>query len=405
MLIAAGKLEQGSLSGRIVVVTGGGGGIGFEAARALRWLGARVVIAEVNKKAGQNAAQALNREFGADTALFVHTDVGSERGIARLKRQVERHWGHVDVVLNNATVAPLGAVKDTPIDTWDASYRVNLRGPALLARAFVPGMVERGSQGGQAFVCVSSVGQTYMAAYESMKAAQVHMAATLAAELEGTGVAALTIGPGFVPTQTATSAIPRLAALMNKPVDEIQALLRNVTLSVEAAGAGFAAAVAMAGRYHGQEISSTQALIDAGIEITEQAPPASTIALSVGQMDEIRALLTSVHGTLAEQSAGWKDRSIFEQQWLIRTFRQRASMPVEKWLVTLAQMQEFARANDAAGLLSVRAPLDALAGYYAYLHDMAQGYIKDQAQRERELQIVKNWQLDVERLDALLHSR
>jgi NAD(P)-dependent dehydrogenase (short-subunit alcohol dehydrogenase family) len=47
----------------------------------------------------------------------------------------------VDIVLNNATIAPLGAVEDVDIKTWDASYRVNLRKPVLLAHAFIPGMV------------------------------------------------------------------------------------------------------------------------------------------------------------------------------------------------------------------------------------------------------------------------
>ena len=68
-------------------------------------------------------------------------------------------------------------------------------------------------------------------------------------------VVAFTIGPGFVPTQTAASSIPRLAALLGKPVDELRDTPVAHTLSAEAAGAGFAAAVALAERYRGQEIS------------------------------------------------------------------------------------------------------------------------------------------------------
>jgi tRNA-dihydrouridine synthase len=109
-----------------------------------------------------------------------------------------------------------------------------------------------------------------------------------------------------------------------------------------------------------------------------------------------------VRATLTEQSAGWKQRSIFEQQWLIRTFKQYARMSVEEWLKTLEKMEQLLEARDAAGLTSVRTPFDGLASYYAHLHEMAKGYIKDSAQREEQLRIVKGWQQDVEQLGKLL---
>jgi NAD(P)-dependent dehydrogenase (short-subunit alcohol dehydrogenase family) len=70
----------------------------------------------------------------------------------------------------------MGSVSDVSIDDWDIRYRVNLRGPVLLAKAFLPEMLDRGYG---VFVCVSSVGLAYMAAYEAFKAAQVCMAEAL----------------------------------------------------------------------------------------------------------------------------------------------------------------------------------------------------------------------------------
>jgi NAD(P)-dependent dehydrogenase (short-subunit alcohol dehydrogenase family) len=404
MLIETGNLPRQSLQGKVAVISGAGGGIGFEAARALIWLGAAVVIAEIDKRAGQDAQARLCQACGRNVARFVHTDVSDERSVSHLASQALRDFGPVDIVINNATVAPLGAVKDMPIDVWDASYRVNLRGPVLLARSFLPGMIER--RWG-VFVCVSSVGQSFMAAYESVKAAQVHLANTLDTELEGTGVIAFTIGPGFAPTVTATSSIPRLAALMGKPVDEVQALLKAHTLSVEAAGAGFAAAVALAERYRGMEISSAQALIDAGIAFgtptdTPGTAQPETSSLSPDGIAEALSLCTKVRTTLAEQSADWKERSVFERQWMIRTFKQRAGMSAGDWLSALDKMEQLLRAQDATGLGAQRAPLAGLAGYYAYLHDMAKGYVKDPVEREQQLAIVKGWQQDVERLATLL---
>jgi NAD(P)-dependent dehydrogenase (short-subunit alcohol dehydrogenase family) len=404
MLIDTGTLTRQSLQGKVAVVTGAGGGIGYEAARALIRLGSRVVIAEINKNTGQTAEAHLCAEFGQGVVTFIQTDVGDERSVQRLVAHSLREFGRVDIVINNATLAPLGAVKDIPIDQWDASYRVNLRGPALLARAFLPGMLER-KYG--VFVCVSSVGQGYMAAFESVKAAQVHLANTLDTELEGSGVIAFTIGPGFAPTATASSAIPKLAALMGKPLAEVQALLKAHTLPVEAAGAGFAAAVAQAERYHGMEISASQALIDAGIALPAdgggaEGEPTAKAALSPARMAEALPLCRKVRGTLAEQSAGWKERSIFERQWMIRTFRQYARMSAEEWLETLRKMEQLLEAQDSAGLSALHAPLDGLAKYYGYLHDMAKGYVKDPVQREEQLGMVKGWQQEAEQLAELL---
>ena len=341
MLIAAGKLTQQSLAGMVTLVTGAGGGIGFETARALLWLGSKVIVAEIDDRSGKAAVEKLTLEFGKGSALFVQTDVGDERSISRLAGEANRALGKVDIVINNATVAPLGAVTELPIADWDTSYRVNLRGPVLLARAFLPGMIDRRCG---VFACVSSVGMGYMAAYESVKAAQVHLANTLTIELEGTGVSAFTIGPGFVHTQTAHSAIPRLAKLMGKAPDEVFAAVKGATLSVEAAGAGFAAAVVMAERYVGMEISSSMALLDAGIDVI--GGPTEAEALSPEQLAQIQAQAQRVYSTLADQAADWKRRSIFEQQWLVRSFKQHAGRPVEQWLELLKNLIDCAAKGD-----------------------------------------------------------
>jgi NAD(P)-dependent dehydrogenase (short-subunit alcohol dehydrogenase family) len=398
MLISTGKLTQQSLSGQIAIVTGAGGGIGYEACRSLIWLGARTVIAEINKKNGQAAAWRLNQEFGLDSAFFVQTDVGEEHSIVRLAREAIRHYGKVDIVINNATIARLGAVKDVPIQGWDASYRVNLRGPVLLARVFVPGMIER-KYG--VFVCVSSLGTAYMGAYEAMKAAQVHLGSTLDAELENTGVFAFTIGPGFVPTQTALSAIPQLAAMMGISLDELGVILKAQTISIEAAGAGFAAAIALARQFKGQETASMPALIAAGIEVPKEGE-AVQVSYTEEQSDQILSLARKVRTVLVEQSGGWKQRSVFEKQWLIRSFKKYAGMTVEEWLETLDRLEQAAAARSSDGLAAIRAPLGALASYHAYMYEMGKGYIKDPVEREKNLAIVRGWQTDAEELGRLL---
>jgi NAD(P)-dependent dehydrogenase (short-subunit alcohol dehydrogenase family) len=399
MLIAKGRFDRQSLAGKVAIVTGAGGGIGYEAARALLWLGASVVIAEIDKLSGKQAEESLNDEFGSGSTLFVRTDVGDEDSVRNAKKKSIRKFRKVDIVINNATVAPLGAVVDVPIQQWDRSYWVNLRAPALFARAFLPEMVQRGYG---VFVCVSSLGQEFMAAYEAMKAAQVHLGSTLAVELEGAGVFAFTIGPGYVPTRTAEDSIPHLAALMNKPVEELFEIVKQYEIPIEAAGAGFAAAVVMAEKYAGQEISSTQALIDAGIKISQEGMGVSPVNLSKEEFKRALELCRRVLSTLKEQSAGWGERSVFERQWMIRSFRKKAGMPVEQWSEVLERLELALASRDASRLSNIRAPLDQLVDFYANLYDMAKGYIKAPDQREEQLSIVQGWREDVDRLNTIL---
>src|SRR5215208_1112883 len=100
MIISQLGLKPDALRSEIVIVTGAGGGIGYEAARALLWLGANVVIAEINHMNGRKAERTLEEEFGKDRVMFVHTDVGDETSVKNLYNLSMIAFGRVDVVIN-----------------------------------------------------------------------------------------------------------------------------------------------------------------------------------------------------------------------------------------------------------------------------------------------------------------
>jgi len=395
LLISRLGLTPNALRGETVIVTGAGGGIGYEAARALLWLGANVVIAEINAQSGALAQERLAAEFGPERVLFVHTDVGDENSVQTLAAQAVQRFGKVDVVLNNATIAVLGEVKDLPIEQWDASYRVNLRGPVLMARAFLPGMLERHHG---VFVCVSSTGTAFLGGYETFKAAQVHLSNTLDAELEGTGVIAFTIGPGLVPTETASQAVEKLAPQMGMTVDEFFEMNKGAVLSVEEAGAGFAASIVFAERFRGQEISSIQALKAADISFEGGEAPQTVVVRDQNMRQQALALCRQVQLTLKEQSEGWKHRSLFERQWVIRDFKKTAGMPVEEWLDVLRRLEESLKGGDAVA----SPPLAKLAGYYGHMAELAKGYEKDPVKLQDNLRHVYGWKDEVEMLEKAL---
>jgi NAD(P)-dependent dehydrogenase (short-subunit alcohol dehydrogenase family) len=337
----------------------------------------------------------LEQEFGKDRVLFVATDVGEEESVRNLFNLSVLAYGRVDAVINNATIAVLGKVTDVPIEEWDRSYHVNLRGPVLMARAFLPDMIKRNHG---IFACVSSTGTSFLGGYETFKAAQVHLANTLDAELEGTNVIAYTIGPGLVPTQTASKAVAQLAPQMGMSVEQFFEMNRGAVLSVEEAGAGFAASIVFAEKFRGQEISSIQALKAADINFGSTEAEKVSATINADKRKQAQVLCEAVLVTLKEQSQGWKSRSLFERQWVIRDFKKTAGMPVEEWLLSLERLKGELSGDGAFTPL----PLEKLAGYYEHLANLAKGYEKDPAKLEENLRHVYGWRDEVEELARAL---
>jgi short-subunit dehydrogenase len=171
------------------------------------------------------------------------------------------------------------------------------------------------------FICVSSSGAApFMGAYEVFKTAQVELSNTISAEVEGTGVYAFTIGPGISKTPGFIEGGGKVASLMGMSLTDLFELNKNAQISTEAAGAGFAIAVALAKKYHRQETSSIQVLREAGIPLTdqeenqleEQKPnqKSETQTIEPSENKSTPELYQAVMKTFLEQSEGWKKRNL-----------------------------------------------------------------------------------------------
>ena len=408
MLISEGKFSREALKNQVAVVTGAGRGIGYEAARALVWLGAKVVIAEIDEKNGKAVEESINREFGADKAFFISTDIGNEEDITHLAEAAKKKYGKIDIVLNNATVFPMGAVKDAGIDAWDLSYNVNLRGPVLLAKEFLSDMLER-KHG--VFVCVSSSGAApFMGPYEVFKTAQVELANTLSAEVEGTGVYAFTIGPGISKTPGFIEGGGKVAAFMGMSLDALFELNKNAQISPEAAGVGFALAVAQAQKYHGQETSSIQVLREANIPFgqeetaQEQTKPQkeAAVAAKPAEKRSLTELYQAVLKTFMEQSEGWKKRNLFERQWVSRDFKKSTGTSIDEMQTTLKALSDkLAPGTQKAEYIEA---VNKVKAYYMHQQEQLKGFEKNPPKLAENLKIMDGWIEDTKALTDALSS-
>lgn len=394
MLIEKTMLGADTLSGKAVLVTGAGGGIGCETARALAWLGADVIIAEIDEGKGVNAQNSINKELGSNKACFFAADLSDERQIDGLYDFIISRYGRLDALINNATVAPMGAVDTVSVGDWDYSYAVNLRAPVLLTQKFLPGMKERDS--GVIVFVQSSGAAPYMGAYEVFKTSQVELCNTLSGEIEGTGIITYAIAPGLVKTATAQKAIETVSSLMGMTPAEFYEMNENYMMSAEEAGVGFAVSVVNAGRYNGQEIGCSQVLMDAGVfEIEGQADPA---AIPPANTEGVEECIAGIVRVFSEQYDGWHERSVFERQWVLRNFKKIVGMAADGFQQRLASLQELAEEKRLEKIGAYKTDLVKLIEFYEHQYKLLQGYEKNPATLEESSRIIRGWIDDVQRL-------
>lgn len=188
-----------ALSGKTVLVTGGGSGLGRDVALQAAAAGARVALMDVRKDRLEGVRAEVNAAGG--TCKVIGADLTAEADCARAVDEVVTGWGQLDVLVNSAGIFYGGPIVSTPMAEYDRIHNVNVRGLYCMCREAAKVMLPR-KRGD--IVNISSIagkrGILHESAYSSGKWAVVGLGECLALELGPEGIRVTTICPGGMQT-------------------------------------------------------------------------------------------------------------------------------------------------------------------------------------------------------------
>jgi NAD(P)-dependent dehydrogenase (short-subunit alcohol dehydrogenase family) len=236
------------LSGKVCVITGAAGGIGSASASLFEREGARVVGVDVR-----------DHDVGE---LVLNADLTDERSVAGLYETANRELGRIDVLFNNAGIAPAddASVLDTSLEAWERVQAINLRAVFLCCKHGIPHLLRAG--GGSvintaSFVAVMGAA-TSQISYTASKGGVVALSRELGVEFARQGVRVNALCPGPVDT-------PLLRELFAKDPEQAKRRLVHVPMGRFARAEEIASAVMFLASDESSYVNASTFLVDGGI--------------------------------------------------------------------------------------------------------------------------------------------
>ena len=188
------------LEGKVSIITGAASGIGRQTALRFAQEGAPVVVADRNRRAGEETLRLVEEAGGQ--ALFTPLDVADPEQVADMVARTTERFGRIDVLVNAAAILirtpPLADVEERD---WDLMMDVNLKGLFFCCKYAIPAMLD---SGGGSIVNIASAagirGYGTSLPYAVTKAGVIHLTTTAAAQYTEHGIRVNVIAPGSVDT-------------------------------------------------------------------------------------------------------------------------------------------------------------------------------------------------------------
>jgi NAD(P)-dependent dehydrogenase (short-subunit alcohol dehydrogenase family) len=216
------ELDDRSIAGKTVIVTGGGYGIGKQIALAFGKFGANVVIAARSQTKLEEVETEL-RAMNTDP-LALKVDISSDNAVRDMVDQVVGKYQSVDVLVNNSAIAgPTGMVPDIETDEWQEAININLNGTFYCCKHV--SRVMRETKSGNIITLSSVAGRTaypLRAAYCVTRWGVIGLSHTLAAELGPYGIRVNAIVPGPIEGDRSENVFRTRANVENKSIDEVK---------------------------------------------------------------------------------------------------------------------------------------------------------------------------------------
>ena len=250
---------MGRLDQKVALVTGGGRGIGRGIAEKFAAEGARVAIADVDDAGGRATAAALG-----DRGLYVAADVTRSADVDAAVDRVERAYGRINVLVNNAGVNAYFDAAAMTEAQWDAVFAVDLKGAWLCARRVLPAMVAAGSG---AIVNIASIHATLTIAgmfpYAAAKSGLIGLTRSLALDYAPHGIRVNAVSPGW----TRTHLVEEWFRLQPDPAAAEASVMRAHPMRRIATPAEVASLVAFVASDEASAITGASLAVDCGLGV------------------------------------------------------------------------------------------------------------------------------------------
>jgi 3-oxoacyl-[acyl-carrier protein] reductase len=202
------------LENKVAVITGAGSGIGKETALRFALEGAKVVVADMNEKAGEETVAEIKKN---GEGFFVKLDVSNREQSKQMVKTTLEKYGRIDVLINNAGIVQDAFLSKMTEEQWDKVIDVNLKGVFNCTQAVAEVMM---NQGNGVIINTSSIvglnGNVGQVNYAATKAGLIGMTKTLAKELGRKGIRVNAVAPGFITTPMTSNVPEKILEMMKE---------------------------------------------------------------------------------------------------------------------------------------------------------------------------------------------